>query len=109
MSISRPFAFRNHQQTNQASDTSGSTAVVALITATHCLVANAGDSRAILITASIRHDDVVEVNVSEMSKDHTAAVQQERERIEAAGGTAFVVNQIGENGTEVIATVRNKP
>lgn len=36
----------------QARDASGSTAVVALVTPTHAIIANAGDSRAVLVTAA---------------------------------------------------------
>lgn len=85
------------KRTNQAKDTSGSTGVVALITPTHALVANAGDSRSILVKASTRrgHDVqaeggvVKEVSVFPMSIDHTANRVQERERVTAAGGIAF--------------------
>ncbi|CAN0539630.1 unnamed protein product, partial [Scytosiphon promiscuus] len=60
-------------QNYQADDTSGSTGVVAVITPTHVLVANAGDSRAILIQAPN-----VDVTVIPMSRDHTANDADER-------------------------------
>lgn len=104
---------RNYPQPNQATDTSGSTGVVALITATHVFVANAGDSRAILINARMRHGGgvgrgyvgVEEVTVTPMSYDHTASDPQERERIASAGGTPFEVYCKGQDGT--VARVRN--
>ena len=79
-------------------------------------MANAGDSRAILIKARMRRAGSVrgegnvgggmEVSdVKAMSTDHTADDPQERERITAAGGTAFEVCHTRADGTTL--TVRN--
>lgn len=81
----------------------GSTGIIALITSTHILVANVGDSRAILVQnisnvgddelqdESIRPDTCV---VHKLSEDHTPSLQAERERIETAGLTikSFEIN-----------------
>jgi len=58
-------------------DHSGTTAIVGLITATHCIVANAGDSRGILSTNQ---------TVIPMSFDHKPTDEIETARIENAGG-----------------------
>lgn len=50
---------------------------------------------------------VEEVTVTAMSNDHTAADAEERERITAAGGTAFEVHHERQDGT--VARVRNYP
>ena len=55
----------------------GSTALLCLITPTHLIVANCGDSRAILVS-----DD----KISFATKDHTAHDPKEKYRIERAGG-----------------------
>jgi protein phosphatase 1B len=59
-------------------DRSGSTAIAALLTPTHIIVANCGDSRCILLRAN---------EVVEMSDDHKPYNDGEQRRIEAAGGT----------------------
>ena len=59
-------------------DRSGSTAIAALVTPTHIIVANCGDSRCILL----RGGEVVE-----MSDDHKPYNDEEQRRIEAAGGS----------------------
>lgn len=59
-------------------DRSGSTAIAALVTPSHIIVANCGDSRCILV----RGGEVVE-----MSDDHKPYNDDEQRRIEAAGGT----------------------
>ena len=59
-------------------DRSGSTAIAALVTPRHLIVANCGDSRCILV----RRGDVVE-----MSDDHKPYNEGEQRRIVAAGGT----------------------
>ena len=114
----------------QVKDGSGSTAVVAFVTPLHVIVANAGDSRAVLImansgaggkgggrraskkgkieTASVatsadgagRCDSIRLVEVSAMSRDHTAKDDRERERVTAAGGKALEVKYRNEDGTE---------
>ncbi|KAF4730848.1 hypothetical protein FOZ62_018585, partial [Perkinsus olseni] len=55
----------------------GCTAVTALLTKTHLVVANAGDSRAILCRGG---------RVVELSHDHKPNSDEEKRRIEAAGG-----------------------
>ncbi|CAM9110994.1 unnamed protein product [Ascophyllum nodosum] len=114
----------------EARDGSGSTAVVVFVTPLHVIVANAGDSRAVLImansgaggkgggriaseegkieTASVatsadgagRCDSIRLVEVSAMSRDHTAKDDRERERVTAAGGKAVEVKYRNEDGTE---------
>ena len=59
-------------------DQSGCTAIVAIITDTHFIVANAGDARAILM----QRDNTVKA----MSFDHKPTNPEETARIEAAGG-----------------------
>ena len=59
-------------------DQSGCTAIVAIITDTHFIVANAGDARAILM----QWDNTVKA----MSFDHKPTNPEETARIEAAGG-----------------------
>lgn len=59
-------------------DQSGCTAIVAIITSTHFIVANAGDARAILMQG----DNTVRA----MSFDHKPTNPEETTRIEAAGG-----------------------
>jgi len=59
-------------------DRSGSTAIGALLTPTHIIVANCGDSRCILV----RDHEVVA-----MSEDHKPYNEGEQRRIEAAGGS----------------------
>jgi len=58
-------------------DTCGSTALAMIVTPTHLVVANTGDSRAILGHAG---------NYHALSRDHKPAVEEERERITMAGG-----------------------
>jgi serine/threonine protein phosphatase PrpC len=70
----------------RAVDSSGSTGVVALVTESHVLVANAGDSRAILIHVMPSENGPPRIELEAMSQDHTAALTAERARIEAAGG-----------------------
>lgn len=60
------------------SDTSGCTANTAMVTPTHIVCANAGDSRCVLGTAQ---------TVIAMSEDHKPYDDNEKRRIEAAGGT----------------------
>jgi serine/threonine protein phosphatase PrpC len=57
----------------------GCTAVAALITKTHIFVANAGDSRAVL---GVKNGTVNE----DLSVDHKPENEEEKKRIEAAGG-----------------------
>ena len=59
-------------------DQSGCTAIVAIITDTHFIVANAGDARAILMQG--------DNSVKAMSFDHKPTNPEETARIEAAGG-----------------------
>lgn len=59
-------------------DRSGATAIVAIITDTHIIVANAGDARGILMQG--------DNTVKPMSFDHKPTNPEETARIEAAGG-----------------------
>merc|ERR1740117_394356 len=67
-----------------STEQAGCTATVALVTPTHIIVANVGDSRCVLSTAT---------QVSALTEDHKPQMPAERARIEAAGGT--VVNSRG--------------
>jgi hypothetical protein len=69
---------RQQPEVQRGDDHSGSTAITSLVTPTHILVGNCGDSRAILV----RGGEVVE-----MSFDHKPYNEGEQRRIEAAGGT----------------------
>jgi len=59
-------------------DHSGSTAIAALVTPTHIIVANCGDSRCVLVRKS---------GTEEMSEDHKPYNDVEKRRIEGAGGS----------------------
>ena len=65
-----------------ANDISGCTANTAIITPTHILCANAGDSRCVLSTKSR--------GAQPMSFDHKPHDELEKKRIEAAGGTVYM-------------------
>ncbi|RDX75194.1 putative protein phosphatase 2C 6 [Mucuna pruriens] len=66
-----------------ASETAGSTAVVAILTQTHIIVANCGDSRAVLCRGK---------EALPLSDDHKPNRDDEWERIEAAGGRVIQWN-----------------
>ncbi|KAL1539725.1 protein-serine/threonine phosphatase [Salvia divinorum] len=66
---------------------SGSTAAVALLFEGQLLVANVGDSKALL--CSKYGDSTEEVSVEELTRDHHPDREDEKTRIEAAGG--FIV------------------
>jgi serine/threonine protein phosphatase PrpC len=68
---------RAHQETTNGQDSSGCTSVTAVITPTHIVCANAGDSRCVMGTNS---------TTKELSFDHKPYNQMEKERIEKAGG-----------------------
>jgi serine/threonine protein phosphatase PrpC len=72
-------SLRVHQDTDvSGQDTSGCTANTAMITPTHIICANAGDSRCVLGTNMI---------ATGLSEDHKPYDDNERKRIEAAGGS----------------------
>merc|ERR1712195_178005 len=62
----------------EATDRSGSTAVFGLVTPTHVIIANIGDSRSVMGVGG---------NTVPMSFDHKPANKSEEQRIQAAGGT----------------------
>jgi serine/threonine protein phosphatase PrpC len=68
---------RAFQTETHGQDTSGCTAVAAMITPQYIICANAGDSRCVLGTAG---------NAQPMSFDHKPYNELEKKRIEAAGG-----------------------
>lgn len=68
-------------------DASGCTLVCALITPTHILCASVGDSRAVIGTSS---------SCVSMSQDHKPDDEEERKRIEAAGGHVAFSRVMGE-------------
>lgn len=69
-------AMREHQFAN-TDDTSGCTACAVVVTPTHIVCSNAGDTRSIMSIGG---------SVKELSHDHKPSNFQERKRIEAAGG-----------------------
>jgi serine/threonine protein phosphatase PrpC len=69
-------AMREHQNGTRE-DSSGCTACAAVITPTHIVCANAGDTRCIMSVSR---------GVKELSFDHKPSNMPERKRIEAAGG-----------------------
>ncbi|KAG8377230.1 hypothetical protein BUALT_Bualt08G0006700 [Buddleja alternifolia] len=66
---------------------SGTTAVVALLVDDHILVANVGDSKALL--CSVNHENEGGLLHQQLTRDHNALIHEERSRIEAAGGHIF--------------------
>jgi len=68
---------RLFQENTNGSDSSGCTSVTAIITPTHIICANAGDSRCVMGTAGV---------TKELSFDHKPYGDIERKRIESAGG-----------------------
>ncbi|KAM7258404.1 hypothetical protein ACFE04_014145 [Oxalis oulophora] len=79
-----------------APETVGSTAVVALISRTHIIVANSGDSRAVLYRGK---------TAVPLSVDHKPDREDEYARIEAAGGK--VINWMGSRVCGVLAMSRS--
>lgn len=69
---------------------SGCTAVAVLVTPTHIITANAGDSRALLARKSAKDKDV------KLSEDHKPWKPEEKARIEAAGGCVSMKRVDGE-------------
>jgi len=69
---------RIHQETVKGADTSGCTAVCAMVTPKFVICVNAGDSRCVIGTAG---------TTIPLSEDHKPSDDIERNRIEAAGGT----------------------
>ena len=65
------------RQAADSVDSSGCTSVTAMITPTHIVCANAGDSRCVLGTNGM---------AKALSEDHKPTDEQEKNRIEAAGG-----------------------
>ncbi|KFK26785.1 hypothetical protein AALP_AA8G293100 [Arabis alpina] len=74
---------------------SGSTAVTAVLTQEHIIVANTGDSRAVLCRSGV---------AIPLSNDHKPDRPDERARIEAAGGRVLVVDGARVEG--ILATSR---
>lgn len=81
----------------------GSTGIIALITPTHVLTANVGDSRAIIIQKDYRQDESTESKnietkpiVIPMSEDHSPNLPNERARVEAAGFSIESLSYQGE-------------
>ena len=91
-----------------AEDNSGTTAVVAVVTATHIVVANLGDSRAVLAQRS----SAGPVAGKALSTDHKATiVEDEGARVEAAGlevtASGGVKVQTGKSSSETLAMTRS--
>lgn len=68
---------RPHQEGTNGQDTSGCTSVTAIVTPTHILCANAGDSRCVMGTGS---------TAKPLSEDHKPLGDSEKARILEAGG-----------------------
>lgn len=68
---------RIHQESSQGRDSSGCTSVTAMVTPTHIVCANAGDSRCVMGTGG---------STKPLSEDHKPFAEMEKRRIEAAGG-----------------------
>ncbi|XP_074349413.1 protein phosphatase 2C 50-like isoform X2 [Apium graveolens] len=77
-----------------ASDAVGSTAVVAVICSTHIMVANCGDSRAVLCRGK---------ESQALSIDHKPGRNDERKRIEAAGGMVIYWDELRVSGDRYLA------
>jgi serine/threonine protein phosphatase PrpC len=75
----------------------GSTAVVTLINKQNIVVANVGDSRAVVSNNGLAHD---------LSHDHKPTLSSERARIRNAGG--FVKTKLTSCGTQKISRVNGK-
>jgi len=69
---------------------SGCTAIAVIVTPTHVVCANAGDSRALLYSEGTEGKNV------ELSHDHKPWMQSERQRIEEAGGCVSMKRVDGE-------------
>ena len=72
-------ALLEHQHNSGGNDVSGCTSVTVMITPTHIVCANSGDSRSVLGTG--------DSSFEAMSEDHKPSDEKERKRIENAGGT----------------------
>lgn len=72
---------RNMPETEPISKTTGCTANVVLITASHYIIANAGDSRSSLCRGGKAID---------LSLDHKPESSEEENRIKNAGGTIYM-------------------
>lgn len=68
-------------EVESGADKSGSTAVCAIISPTHIFIANCGDSRAVLSRAGKAHFATL---------DHKPNNSEEKERIQAAGGSVMI-------------------
>jgi serine/threonine protein phosphatase PrpC len=66
---------------SNATSISGTTATIALVYNDKLIVANVGDSRAVMCSDSTTHSKVIEITT-----DHTPYIAAERQRIEAHGG-----------------------
>jgi serine/threonine protein phosphatase PrpC len=78
MDVLKKFEQQSALSSAGAADNVGCTAVCVLVSSTHFVCANAGDSRAILCRRGLP---------VELSHDHKPSQEKERRRIEAAGGT----------------------
>lgn len=75
-------ALKEDPQFATQSDEVGSTGLLAIITPTHVVCANVGDSRCILSNSNVKQ-------VVQLSIDHKPDLEFEKQRIMAAGGTVF--------------------
>lgn len=68
---------REDERLDSGEDRSGATAVLAMVTETHIIIANCGDSRALIVSGG---------EVVFASEDHKPTNPEETERVRAAGG-----------------------
>lgn len=80
-----------------SSDASGSTSCVILVNASHIFCANNGDSRAILCRSG---------TAVELSSDHKPSLNEEKQRIERAGGRVSACGNYVEYGENMLGVSR---
>ena len=73
-----------HPEVAHGEDRSGSTAIAVVVTPTHVICANCGDSRSVMVRGGGAAGDAA---TEEMSYDHKPYNPDEMRRIQAAGGT----------------------
>lgn len=118
--------FQVDEKLRQAEITGGSTAVFALITSDLIVVANVGDSRAILIQSPNTLEESMQqlsleqsphATVIPLSDDHKPNLPQEQSRIEAAGmkvvpvtfqedGNDITIHKVAKTETDMLAVSR---
>ncbi|CAM9431692.1 unnamed protein product [Chrysoparadoxa australica] len=79
-----------------AVDCSGSTGAVVLVTETHVIAANVGDSRCVLVIPEGNKgvNGAPTAGIAELTQDHSAELPGERERVQVAGGEVIDVQGV---------------